>query len=242
MIWSSLPSCSWLLAAFRKREAQCHVAECRLAAGVDDRLHRHAAHGGVHDEQPVVQELHRNRFESPGRALVPRAHDRDAVVAEVDVDALVRKLFHAKYAVGAAERVRDDRQPPRLHQQIADFQCFDRHHWHGHGPGRAAQHDRVGGIGLDPERLRQARSQGGMARAGGEHEAIRPFAVDRYRRPDAADPVTARGRDEARFVPDYVDVVEGHGLDLDRPVGRRHPDVLGRAWRRLGLGEQHQKR
>ena len=55
-------------------------------------------------------------------------------------------------------------------------------------------------IGLDPECLRQVRRQRGMAGAGGEHETERPLAVDRDRRPDAADLVAARGRDETGFV------------------------------------------
>ena len=128
-------------AAFREREAQRLVAERHLSAGVDDGLDRHAAHGGIRDEQPV-QQVHGNGRESAAGPLVLRAHDRDAVVAEVDVDALVRKPVDAEHAVGAAERIRNDRQPPRFHQEVADFQCLDRHHGHGHGPGRAAQHDR----------------------------------------------------------------------------------------------------
>ena len=103
------------------------------------------------------------------------------------------------------------------------------------------------GIGLDAESLRQVRSQGGMARPGGEHEAKRPLAIDFDRRPDAADLVEARGRDVARFLRDDGDVLEDcgledYGLDEKRPLGRWHHVILDGARAGLGPGEQHQER
>ena len=113
-----------------ERDAQRLVAERRLPARVDHRFHRQAAEEGVHDQQAPAQESDRDGRVAARGALVLRAHDRDAVPAKVDVDALAREAVRAEHALGAAERVRHDRQAPRLHQEVAELQRFDRHERH----------------------------------------------------------------------------------------------------------------
>ena len=126
-----------------ERGAQRLVAERRLPARVDHRLHRQAAEVGVHDQQSPAQESDRDGRVAARGALVLRAHDGDAVAAKVDVDALAREAVRAEHALGAAECVRNDRQAPGLHQQVAELERFDRHDRHLHRTRRAAQQDRV---------------------------------------------------------------------------------------------------
>ena len=132
-------------------------------------------------------------------------------LAEIDVDALVREPVRAEHALGAAERVRHDRQAPRLHQQVAELQRLYRHDRHRDRAGRAAQHHLVRRIESDAKCSATRARQRGMARTRIEHEAERSLAVDADRRPDAADLVAARGGDEARLVGGDGDVVEHDG-------------------------------
>jgi hypothetical protein len=236
---SSVDFLDALSAALGQREAQRHVPERHLAPGVDHGLHRHAAHDGIRHEQPV-QKFDGNGRVSTGRALVLRAHDRDAVAAKVDVDALVGEPVDAEYPVCAAERVGDDRQPTWLHQDVADLQRLDRHQGHGRGPRRAAQNDGLSRIDLEFQRLHQAGREGGMTRAGRHHKTIRAFTVDLDRSPDPADSVDTRGRDVARLFGSDDDEIEGHRVDAQRRRRRQYPDVRQRIRERLGAGEQDQ--
>ena len=59
-----------------------------------------------------------------------------------------------------------------------------------------------------------------MARARVEHETERALAVDADRRPDAADPVAARGGDESRLVGRDGDVVEHDRRHCNGRLGR----------------------
>src|SRR6185437_7363397 len=114
---------------------------------------------------------------------------------EVREDALVHQALAAEDALGATERVSDDRQSGRLDEHVTDLHAANLESRYDRRAGHAMQQHvdqlRRGVIDLvgDP------RGDRGMTRAGVEHQAKRSLAVDLDGRPDAPYPIPQRGRD-----------------------------------------------
>jgi len=113
---------------------------------------------------------------------------------EIGVDALVLEALDPQDPLRAAEHVGKHRQIGGSKQQLANLETVDVHRGHDGRAGKAG--DARGRGRHDAKAEGCACGDGRTCGAGIHHEAIRALAIDQHRRPDAADAVPPRRRDE----------------------------------------------
>src|ERR1700679_9554 len=127
------------------------------------------------------------------RTLAARAPNVDTIVLEIDHYTFILEFVGCEYSFRAAHRIDHDRQCCGAERQIADGKGVDPYGWHYRNSRDTAQQDGRRLIERDVESLGHVGSHPGARRAGVEHQAKRPAAVNPHRSPDSPDAIAQCG-------------------------------------------------